>query len=175
MYSTKEIVLKISNEIQEILKNLKIQEINDAVKIINSHKKIFILAAGRSKLSLSALAMRLMHLEKYVHIVGDVTTPSIKENDLLIIASGSGNTDSVVSLSNIAKNIGCYLLLITYNKKSNLSKIADKIVFINSPNFNENDLINKTIQPIASLFEQSLLILSDIIVLKLIHLNSLSQ
>ena len=42
-----------------------------------------------------AFAMRLMHLGFVVYVIGDVTTPSINEDDCLIAISGSGETRTV--------------------------------------------------------------------------------
>jgi 6-phospho-3-hexuloisomerase len=42
-------------------------------------------------------AMRFMHLGYTVFIVGETNTPAILEGDLLLVASGSGTTSSVVS------------------------------------------------------------------------------
>jgi 6-phospho-3-hexuloisomerase len=41
--------------------------------------------------------MRFMHLGYTVFIVGETNTPAILEGDLLLVASGSGTTSSVVS------------------------------------------------------------------------------
>jgi 6-phospho-3-hexuloisomerase len=41
-------------------------------------------------------AMRFMHLG-ILFIVGETNTPAILEGDLLLVASGSGTTSSVVS------------------------------------------------------------------------------
>jgi 6-phospho-3-hexuloisomerase len=48
-------------------------------------------------------AMRFMHLGYTVFIVGETNTPAILEGDLLLVASGSGTTSSVVSSAEKAK------------------------------------------------------------------------
>ena len=47
-----------------------------------------------------------MHLGYTVYFVGEPTTPSIQEGDLLILGSGSGNTASLVSNAKKAKDQG---------------------------------------------------------------------
>lgn len=44
-----------------------------------------------------------MHLGFNVQVIGDVTTTFAKEGDLLIIGSGSGETQSLVAMSQKAK------------------------------------------------------------------------
>ena len=171
MNNTNEIVLNITKEISDCINKIDTNSINQAISLINNFNIIFLSGSGRSKLSISSFAMRLMHLKKNAYIVGDVTTPSITNNDLLIIASGSGKTKSSILTANQAKEIGSKILLFTHNLNSELFKLSDYHIHIPSPYFNTRDYTNitKSIQPIASLFEQSVLILSDIIILQLIN------
>jgi 6-phospho-3-hexuloisomerase len=60
------------------------------------------MAAGRSGLALKMAAMRFMQYT--VFIVGETNTPAILEGDLLLVASGSGTTSSVVSSAEKAKS-----------------------------------------------------------------------
>ena len=77
----------------------KISEILDATdesyaekmtEMLDSAKRIFVSGAGRSKLVGNFFAMRLVHGGYDVSVVGEIVTPSIKNGDLLIIISGSG-------------------------------------------------------------------------------------
>src|SRR5512143_1955726 len=61
---------------------------------LRSHPRIFMLGSGRSGMVMSMFAMRLMHLGLDVHRIGESTTPAIHKGDLLIIGSGSGETES---------------------------------------------------------------------------------
>ena len=58
--------------------------------------KGFFLGARKKLLVLRGFAMRLMHMGYEVHIVGEVDCPAIGEGDVLIVASGSGGTSSVL-------------------------------------------------------------------------------
>ena len=62
-------------------------------------------------------------------------------------------------------------MIFTHNLNSELFKLSDYHIHIPSPHFSTINYpnITKSIQPIASLFEQSVLILSDIIILQLIN------
>ena len=129
---------------------------------------IFVAGAGRSGLGIKAFAMRLMHIGYQVHVVGEITTPNIKEGDLLLIGSGSGETQSLVSMAKKAKSLGAKVALVTIFPQSTIGSCADCIVKIDAPT-PKSALANesKSIQPMGSLFEQCLLLLLDIIILKL--------
>lgn len=86
--------------------------------------KIFVYGIGRSGLIAKMFAMRLMHLNYLVYIIGDVTTPSITSNDLIIIISNSGETFSLINIVNKCKdNINCKIILVTSSVNSSLSKL----------------------------------------------------
>jgi len=91
---------------------------------------IFVTGAGRSGLTGKFFAMRLMHLGKRVHVVGDTTTPSISRADLLVCISGSGNTVSVVHAATIAKQNGASVAAITSNSTSRLAELSDCVMRI---------------------------------------------
>lgn len=62
------------------------------IEEIRNSDRIFVVGTGRSELVGKAFAMRLMHLGFNVHVVGEVTTPAIRDKDCLIAISGSGET-----------------------------------------------------------------------------------
>jgi 6-phospho-3-hexuloisomerase len=79
------------------------------------------MAAGRSGL---ALKWQLCDLCTYtVFIVGETNTPAILEGDLLLVASGSGTTSSVVSSAEKAKSQA--VIAIT-DAKSKIAGVAEQ-------------------------------------------------
>ncbi len=58
-------------------------------------------------------AVRLVQLGLKVYFVGDMTTPLIAPQDLVILVSNSGDTMSVVKTAEIAQNIGTPTVCIT--------------------------------------------------------------
>lgn len=88
----------------------------------------FFTGAGRSFLMLKATAMAMMQINYPVHVTGEVTTPSVKAGDLLIVASCSGETKSVCLFVEQAKAVGAKIALITGNPDSTLGKLADIVV-----------------------------------------------
>ena len=56
---------------------------------------------------------------------GDNSTPSIPEGDILVIGSGSGETDTMKILAEQAKEHGAKLALISGHPESYIGKLAD--------------------------------------------------
>ncbi|MEG0959385.1 MAG: 6-phospho-3-hexuloisomerase [Erysipelotrichaceae bacterium] len=151
----KSIVDEISNSIA-----INEKQVDTLYKAIDQAPHVFIIGAGRSLLMIKAFSMRLMHVGYQVFIVGEVTTPAIKKDDLLFIASGSGETIGLIDKAKRAKAIGAKVALISKNGNSTLGKLADMVIEIP---------IAITTQPGASLFEQTLLITLDSIILYIIN------
>ena len=128
-------------------------------------KHIFVAGAGRSGMMARCFAMRLMHMGMKAYMVGEVVTPSMQEGDLLIVASGSGTTGSLVKMAEKAKALKGRVGLVTIYPESTIGKMADAMVHINAPTSkSEIDTGVTSIQPMGSLFEQSLLICLDFII-----------
>jgi 6-phospho-3-hexuloisomerase len=85
------------------------------------------MAAGRTCIKNGSYAM---HLGYTVFIVGETNTPAILEGDLLLVASGSGTTSSVVSSAEKAK-VKSYSYRYHLDAKSKIA-VADNILLINA-------------------------------------------
>ena len=121
---------------------------------------VFTIGTGRSGLALQMAAMRFMHLGKATHVVGETTAPAIGEGDVLVAASGSGSTKRVVTAARTASEQGAHVLAITTNPDSDLAGLATEVLLI--PAADKQDFEGTTsAQYAGSLFEQSLLILTD--------------
>ena len=131
---------------------------------------IFVAGAGRSGSAMKSFAMRLMHMGFDTYVVGETVTPSITDTDVLLIGSGSGSTSSLVVNANKADAIGATICLITIDENSPIGKLAEVVLTIPAPSPKVNrDLGFRSVQPMGSLFEQSLLLTLDAIVLLLIE------
>lgn len=85
----------IIEELDRSSKTIAPEKLQEVIKKIKEHKRIFVYGTGRSGLMLKAFAMRLMQIGLNSYVVGETTTPSVQEGDLLIVASASGETGSV--------------------------------------------------------------------------------
>lgn len=97
-------------------------------RLLDSSKRIFVAGAGRSGLVTKFFAMRLMHGGYEAYVVGEIVTPSIQPGDLLIIISGSGETETMISFVKKAKEQGAKIALISTKSNSTIGDMSD-IVF----------------------------------------------
>ena len=103
----------VVSKISEILDATDVSYAEQMTEMFDSARRIFISGAGRSKLVGNFLGMRLMHSGYDVSMVGEIVTPSIREGDLLIIISGSGETEQLIAFTNKAKSVGAKIVLIS--------------------------------------------------------------
>jgi 6-phospho-3-hexuloisomerase len=153
-------------EVGVCLRQVSTESLAKAEMLIETAPRVFVAGAGRSGLCMRAFGMRLMHLGKTVYVVGETTTPSIAAADLLILGSGSGRTTGLLAMAEKAKSRGAQIMLFTTDATSPLAELADHRIVIPAPSLRETE---GSLQPMGSLFEQSLLILCDSLILKLMQ------
>lgn len=162
----------IINELTKAVNALEDSQIEALIAKLLSHKRIFVYGTGRSGLMLKAFAMRLMQIGLNAFVVGETTTPSVTKGDLLIVASASGETDSVNLMAQAALKQGADLVIITATLQSTLSGLqSPDIIIASSTKYNQSAV---SIQPLGSLFEQMLLVLFDTVILTISHQTSAS-
>jgi 6-phospho-3-hexuloisomerase len=171
MLIPRDTIAEITAELSACLDKVSDEQVERALEKLECAPRIFIAAAGRSALGARGFAMRLMHLGKEVHIVGETTTPPIAAGDLLVIASGSGQTKSLVGTTTRARQLEATVLLFTLAEDSPIADLADQIVLISAPSPKAPDANCQmtSIQPMGSLFEQSLFVLLDCLILLLMN------
>jgi 6-phospho-3-hexuloisomerase len=161
------LIEKVMTEITTCLRLVSSESLAQAGALVEDAPRIFVSGAGRSGLIMRALGTRLMHLGKTVHVVGESTTPSIQAGELLILGSGSGQTSTLLAIAQKAQRQGANILLFTTDATSPLANWADQSVALPAPSLEDvaegRDL--KSVQPMGTLFEQSLLIVCDILIL----------
>ena len=163
-------ISQILDELGETVGNVCSDSAEKLANAIMAAETIFVAGAGRSGLAMKSFAMRLMHMGFDTYVVGETVTPSITENDVLLIGSGSGSTSSLVASADKAHAIGATICLITIDESSPIGKLAEVVLTIPAPSPKVNrDLGFRSIQPMGSLFEQSLLLMLDAIVLLLME------
>lgn len=160
---------KIIEEIDFVLSQVIEEQPKELIKEIRKSKKIVTLGAGRMGMAAKAFAMRLSHMGLNGFSLGDSNLPSIGKGDLLVVCSGSGETQTIYDLSEISKINGVKLALITGNPQSRIGKIADMIVEIKAPSKIKEIPGFKSIQPMTTLNEQCLTIFLDALVLELME------
>ena len=164
-------VEQVLAEVTACVRQVSAESLIQAAALMESSARIFVAGAGRSGLCMRALGMRLMHLGKTVYVVGETTTPSIAAENLLVIGSGSGKTSSLLAMAEQAQRLGAKILLFTTDATSPLAELADHRVIIPAPSLKTSQEIRGLIstQPLGTLFEQSMLILCDSLILGLMQ------
>lgn len=133
--------------------------------LLDKAKRIFISGAGRSKLVGNFFAMRLVHGGYDVSVVGEIVTPSIKAGDLLIIISGSGETEQLIAFTKSAKKVGADIVLISSKSESTIGDMADAVFQVGSP-----EMYGKVLgMPMGTVFELSTLLFLEAIISHIIH------
>ena len=117
---------------------------------------------GRSGVAIRAFTNRLMHLGFSVSNIGEITTPHSAPGDLLIIGSGSGETESLISLAKKAQKGGVEIAVITMDENSTIAKMAKVVVVLPgvSPKLKNKGISITSTQPMGSAFEQMMFLTS---------------
>jgi len=143
-----------------------------------ANRSIFVVGAGRSGLIARAFAMRLMHLGFHVYVIGETITPAAGKGDVLVAISGSGRTMIVVTVAQVAKQVGAKVVAITSHPDSPLGKLADHIVFVpgrtkisdETDYFSRQILgIHEPLAPLGTLFEICAMVFLESIISELMH------
>lgn len=146
-------------ELASVAADVDRNEMNRALDVMRSGRRLFVAGIGRSGLMARGLAMRLMHLQFEVYVVGETTTPSIRKGDLLLCCSRFGRSRTLNTYVEKAHEAGARAALITMTAKSPLAKRSDEVFLIPVARG------GKSRQPLGTIFEQSLLVYCDALVL----------
>ncbi|MNZ98768.1 3-hexulose-6-phosphate isomerase [compost metagenome] len=167
--NTNQYVAEIVRELERTVGLLEGEQAEQLTERIMKAEKVYVAGAGRSGLMARAFAMRLMHLGIHAYVVGETTTPGVTAQDLLIIGSGSGETKSLLTMADKAGRIGADVAVVTIFPESAIGQQAD--IAIKLPGAPKDQALSTftTIQPMGSLFEQTLLLFFDAIILRLME------
>jgi 3-hexulose-6-phosphate synthase/6-phospho-3-hexuloisomerase len=167
---------EILNHLRVASKKLNVAQVNSFIKTLLGARRVFVVGAGRSGLVVRAFAMRLMHLDFDVYVVGETITPAIRVGDLLVAVSGSGETDMIVQAARIAKKVGAKIIAVTSYGKSSLAKLSDLIIILpgrkkvaKTPAFVRRELAGEyaSLTPLGTLFEVTALVFLDSVIASL--------
>ena len=164
----------VAREICDAMSRTDEQQVETLLDMIEGADNIFVGGAGRSGLMMKAFAMRLMHIGLTSYVVAETVTPAIVDDDLLVVASGSGQTRMTLALLDAAAARGARTAVITGHEDSPLAQAADHFVHLHTPVvFINGD--RPTRQPPGTLFEQCLLGQCDAMILMLMHRRGITE
>ena len=165
----KQLVKTIIEENKTVLNRVDPQEVEVLLDEIGKAKTIQLYAMGRMALSMRGFAMRLKHMGFDTYIVYDTITPRIGEGDLLLGICAVTNVE--LNVIRLAKEAGARIGLLTAHPENEHGQLADFTVRVPGQIFG-GDLEVPSIQPMASLLEQSMFLFTDIITMLLIERNN---
>lgn len=170
MSSTPRYLETVVKELEATISKIDDGDIAQLARVIAKANRVFATGSGRSGLMVRAFANRLLHLGIPVSVVGEISTPRIREGDLLLVSSGSGKSASPLGQARIAHECGAKVALVTASEQSPLRDIADAVLTI--PAQTKASSQDASAQPMGSAFEQSTLIVYDALVLALMDLTN---
>lgn len=176
----------MKSAIEEILSNIEAatelldpEIIDEFMDVLTKSKNVFVMGAGRSGLVAKAFAMRLVHLGISAYVVGETISPAIYEDDCILAISGSGETKTIVSAVDIAKNRGSKALALTSYPESSLGKSSDCVMLVKGRtkiDIDDEDYIKRQIDgnyvsltPLGTAFELTSLIFLDGLIAELMQ------
>lgn len=174
----REAIRDIVDNLQKMEREIDAKTVDRFIDTLTSAGNVFVLGLGRSGLVAKAFAMRLMHLEINVFVVGETITPAINEGDALIAISGSGRTSYIVNAARIARERGAQVVAVTSHPESELGVIADLTVTVRGRTKidGEKNYMKRQIRgnhhsrtPLGTLFEISALVFLDGLIAELMH------
>ena len=166
----------VLDELQRTLDSIDPASVEKLAQAILEADQVFFVGVGRVLLSLQCVCKRLAHLGIKAHYVGEITEPAITKNDLLIVGSGSGASLFPLGIAKKARSaVDCKIVHIGSNPNSEMKGIADFMVRIPvRTKFYLEDEIDSC-QIMTSLFEQSVLLLGDVLAKMIVEQRQLDM
>lgn len=144
-----ELVNNMYSSVIEASRTLITEEIlSEIVTTIDQAKNIYLFGLGSSALTAEEFKLRLNRMGYYVVLEKEAhnmlfTASHLKEGDLVIAFSASGETEEVVDAIKIAQNNQAEIIALTNHNHTTLSTLADQVIYTYSmTNFTEARLLN---------------------------------
>ncbi len=160
MMNSQEWIQTDLRELDRMLSLINLEEAEALGSALLQAERVFVMGRGRTGLVLEMFAMRLTQLGRQVHIIGSPTTPSVQPEDLFLAASASGKTESVRLAAEQAALIGAKIVVITSRTEGELNQRAAVCLHLTGGDKYSVDTEHSRM-PLASIFEQGLLVLLD--------------
>jgi 6-phospho-3-hexuloisomerase len=175
MRPLRDIYRLILREIGAALDAVDEEQVDALVAAILSSEQVFLIGVGRVMLVLETFCKRLNHLGVRTCCVGDVSEPAITARDLLIVASGSGESVIPVAIARTATRYKPRIVHIGSNPESSLKPLTD--LFVRIPVKTKLKLPGEleSAQPMTNLFDQTLYVLCDSVTTMIIERKGLDM
>lgn len=159
----------VLTELDSVFSQVDEDSVYKLAEAICNAEKVFVVGVGRVLLMMQAFVKRLNHLGIEANFVGAIDEPAITENDVLLVGSGSGESAIPLAIVKIAKKFHATIIHIGSNANSSMTPYEDHFVRIPCrTKLNLKDEIDSQ-QIMSSLFEQSLLLLADMVAMMIVE------
>ena len=159
----------IVEELRTSLSLVQDEQVARLLDEIQAARTTLVVGAGRMGILLSTFSMRLNHLGLPSHLVGSTSCPPIGETDLLLAASSSGETPTVREVVRKAREHRARIAIITAVPDSPIAAMGSLVVYVQAPASLDAPAqgVLRSLQPMKTLFEQTLFITLEAMVLAL--------
>ena len=158
--------MSIIGEISDTFAQIDIAQVEILIQKIRSAKNVFVIGAGRSKIMLEAFCMRLNHLGYNAFVAGNIPCPPAEKGDLIVAASGSGETPSIIAVLERLKKVGVDIFLFTAAPNPIPQNVADTVLRIPTA-YTLDGTGGCSRQLMRTLFEQVVFIIGEVIIEKM--------
>ena len=162
MSEYKDLARIVLQEHNQVLMDVKDEEVEMLLDAIAEANCIQVFGMGRMKCAVRAFVMRLMHMGLDAHVVFDTTCPNIGPGDLLIVNCAC--TTIGYTVMKFARNLGAKVVAITANPNSKAAGLCDFTINLKGQVHGGRDYEIPSIQPMAALFEQAIFVFEDIVI-----------
>jgi 6-phospho-3-hexuloisomerase len=121
---------EIIDGISGSIANVKCNEIIEFITLLDNADRVYLRGKGRNLLISKQFAMRLLHLDYSVFMVGSVTALPVKEGDLVIFVSGSGSLISNSVILDKCNELNATTCCLTSNPDSYLGSNCDLTITV---------------------------------------------
>ncbi len=149
----KEMNAKAVAELTDVVNRIDPEQVKALIETLAAANRVVLYGVGREGLMMKALAMRLFHMGLDVHIVGDMTTPPVKEGDLLVVSAGPGYFSTIEALMGVARGDGAKTVCFTAQPGGEVPQNADLAVVLPAQTMADDQSGPTSFLPMGSLYE----------------------
>ncbi|MFZ1340075.1 MAG: SIS domain-containing protein [Paracoccaceae bacterium] len=160
-------------ELGQVFDRLNDARVDMVVERLAAARRIVVFGAGRERLQVMGLAMRLFHMGLEASVAGDMTAPPVGRGDVFLAVCGPGWLSTAEAMMRVAKDAGAEVIVITAQPGGRVVPLADLVLHLpaqtmaDDPGAGDQAAAKPSTLPMGSLFEGALFVLCEVMVLRL--------
>jgi 6-phospho-3-hexuloisomerase len=149
----KDMNAKAVEELTAVVNRIDTVQVKALIELLANANRVVLYGVGREGLMMKALCMRLFHMGLDAHIVGDMTTPSVGQGDILVVSAGPGYLPTVTALMGVASGAGAKTVCFTAQPAGKVPQSADLSVVLPAQTMADDTTGPTSFLPMGSLYE----------------------